>query len=188
MRRLEEKVSVKKNYCPKCINEGVEISWRLDVLEADDGKLDQVEYWLPQIECLDCGVSAAFESVDAMHDAACFAQNLVTPEQIKIIRKKHGMNTKQFAELTGIGETTIKRWESRAFYPNKSDTNLIKLIARHGPDLIYEMRAAEQLDFGAVPVEVEREVNKIFTEVRKQQPSVIDSAHENSKQIIALLG
>lgn len=188
MRRLNERVNIKKRYCPKCISDDVKFTETLEVLESSDSKMEPVEYWLPQIKCSQCGTSAAFEAVNAMHDAACFAQKLITPEQIKNIRKKYQMNTKAFADLTGINETTIKRWESRAFFPNKADTNLIKIISTHGPDIIYDMRAEEQVETGDIATEVAKKTRKIFSEVANNDPKKFSEAAESSKQIMAFLG
>lgn len=82
MRKLDDRVAIKKIYCPKCISENVKLTETLDVWQSTDKNVEPVKYWLPQIECSECGISAAFEAVDAMHDASCFA------EQIKNIRKK----------------------------------------------------------------------------------------------------
>lgn len=188
MRRLEDKVLVKKNYCPKCINDAVNISWKLEVLDVDDKQPEPVEYWLPNIECPDCGTSSAFEAVSAMHDAACFAQRLVTPEQIKSTRKKYNMNTKAFADLTGISETTIKRWESRAYFPNKSDSTLIQLVQLHGPDLIYDLRADNIVQSEDVPAAVNSWTESIFSEVESQSPEKLSNASRETKDMLALLG
>lgn len=187
MRRLEEHVSIKESYCPRCLSEDVQKTEVVEVLEAREKHVEEVEYWLPQIICKECGVSAAFEAVNAMHDAACFAQNLITPSQIKNIRKKYQMNTKAFAELTGISETTIKRWESRAFYPNRSDTTLIKLIGRHGPDIVYDLRADEQINSGDVPMEVKEKAASIFKEVAKNDPTKLENFAAESHDMLKLL-
>ena len=187
MRRLEDRVPIKKKYCPKCLSEDVKLTEELEVLEVREQGMEEVQYWLPQIECTDCGTSVSFEAVSAMHDAACFAQNLITAEQIKRIRKRYHMNTAAFAALTGISETSIKRWESRAFFPNRSDTTLIKLIDRHGPDIIYELRADEQISSGNIPAEVEDRTKAIFTEVAKNDPSKFQTAKEETNDMLKLL-
>lgn len=74
MRTLDNRVAIKKKYCPKCISENIKLTEALDVWQPTDKSVEPVQYWLPQIECSDCGISAAFEAVEAMHDASCFAE------------------------------------------------------------------------------------------------------------------
>jgi putative zinc finger/helix-turn-helix YgiT family protein len=37
--------------------------------------------------------------------------NLLQPDEIKEIRKRHGLSQKELADLFGIGEATVCRWE-----------------------------------------------------------------------------
>ena len=98
------------------------------------------------------------------------------------------MNTKAFADLTGISETTIKRWESRAYFPNKSDSTLIQLIRLHGPDLIYDLRADNIVESEDVPAAVNNWTKSIFSEVASKSPEKLSNASRESKDILALLG
>src|ERR1700730_4393566 len=81
-----------------------------------DGRAYRVE--IPALTVPQCGHCMAF-SIDDEADqqiSAAFRREagLLAPEEIRQGREKLGLTQKQFANLLGVGEATISRWESGA--------------------------------------------------------------------------
>lgn len=53
---------------------------------------------------------------------------LVTPWEIRAIRERRGMSRAAFAEITGLGEATIKRWEAGAISQNRGNDRYLRLL------------------------------------------------------------
>ena len=52
---------------------------------------------------------------------------LVTPDEVKGIRKKYGLSQALFAKSLGLGEATVQRYENGSI-PNKVNSDLIKTV------------------------------------------------------------
>ena len=91
---------------------------------------------LPIQVCDACGET--FTGPDAArirHRAICSALGLLTPEEIKALRERLGKTQQEFAELTGIGEATISRWERGRLLQNRANDNFLRLIAANPVNL-----------------------------------------------------
>ncbi len=64
---------------------------------------------------------------------------LLSPWEIRNIRKELDVNAQDFAKALGLGVASIKRWESRAKYPGRSASILMKLAKHHGLNHISEI-------------------------------------------------
>ncbi len=53
---------------------------------------------------------------------------LLTPWEIRAIRERHGLSRASFAEITGLGEATIKRWETGAIAQNRANDRYLRLL------------------------------------------------------------
>ena len=53
---------------------------------------------------------------------------LVTPWEIRAIRERRGMSRAAFAEITGLGEATIKRWETGTIAQNRGNDRYLRLL------------------------------------------------------------
>ena len=62
--------------------------------------------------------------------------NLLTSSEIKNIRKKYGMNQKEFALSIGVGEITIHRFENGSIQTESVDS-IIRLSAN--PNIMYDL-------------------------------------------------
>ena len=120
---------MKHEICPECLGNNVSINGKWEDLAGEKG-WKPVKFWLPLIKCMDCDKTyEALEADNAIHDASCKAMGLLTPTEIKSIRKDLNMNAEEFATLLGLGKSTVKRWEARALIPNRSSMKLVKIAA-----------------------------------------------------------
>lgn len=69
------------------------------------------------------------EAARIRHEAICRALGLLTPDEIKALRERLGKTQQEFAELTGIGEATISRWERGRLLQNRANDNFLRLLA-----------------------------------------------------------
>lgn len=95
------------------------------------GKTLHIEY--PVKACPSCGTTETEQGVDPAEIA--FAQyrkreGLLTPEQIKEIRKRHQLSQKAFAALLNISEATINRYEGGGLQDVAHDQAIKELNAR----------------------------------------------------------
>lgn len=70
--------------------------------------------------------------------------NLLTSNEIKNIRKKYGMNQKEFALAIGVGEITIHRFENGSIQTESVDS-IIRLS--EDPDIMYSLLKKNQANF-----------------------------------------
>ena len=138
MINLKEKVSVKLKVCPNCMSRNVKVFYEIESLPKSEHTKNwlDVRYYLPMVTCGDCKeTSAAFEWLEAQHDAVLVAMGGMTIKQMKDLRKRLGFKSAiSFARYLGISDSTVKRWESRACYPDSAGRMLLKL-ADAGVDL-----------------------------------------------------
>jgi putative zinc finger/helix-turn-helix YgiT family protein len=81
-----------------------------------DGRVYRVE--IPSLtvpQCANCGAISIDDEADRQISAAFRREaGLLAPEDIRLGREKLGLTQKQFANLLGIGESTVSRWETGA--------------------------------------------------------------------------
>ncbi|MGH7141355.1 MAG: helix-turn-helix domain-containing protein [Minisyncoccia bacterium] len=53
---------------------------------------------------------------------------MLTPLDIRALRKRHGLTRKELERLTGFGEASIKRWERGVIIQNESTDTFLRLI------------------------------------------------------------
>ena len=127
-----ESQSVKKSRCPVCGKGQLERRLVTDRFEyAVDDKKTLVEAERVPVEvCNSCNeIFYGPEAARVRHDAACRALGLLTPNEIKGIRESLGMTQEEFAELTGIGQATISRWERGRLLQNRAHDRYLRLLA-----------------------------------------------------------
>jgi len=76
----------------------------------------------------------------------CKRLGLLTPEEVREVRKRTGLSAVDMAQLLGVGEKTYTRWENGKSIQNKSNDTLIRLLDKN----------AEEFSL----VEAEREPNR----------------------------
>ncbi len=85
---------------------------------------------LPVRTCGSCG----FESLDheaetLKHEAICTHLGVLSPKDIRGIRRMHGMSRAAFAQVTGLGEATLNRWENGIMIQTLANDRYLRLLA-----------------------------------------------------------
>lgn len=89
----------------------------------------EISVTLPVRQCADCDE----EFVDYVGErirteAVYYAFGLLSPWDIRAIRKRRRLSRPAFAEITGHGEATIKRWETGAIAQNPANDRYLRLM------------------------------------------------------------
>lgn len=114
-----------QKFCPGC----EEYSDAKVVERNDTYKVRDREITVPvKVEiCAGCGETLGSDAGDqeilnAVHAEYRRLADLLTPEQIKSIRKRYALSQKSFAALLGMSEATINRYEQGALQDQVHDT------------------------------------------------------------------
>ncbi len=84
---------------------------------------------IPSILCTTCGFRFYNEAAEqARHEAACRHLGVMTPEEIRALRKRYGSTQEAFAELTGLGVASLGRWERGEGIQNEAYDALLHLL------------------------------------------------------------
>ena len=95
---------------------------------AFDVKVD-----LPVRRCGPCDFEYLDEvSEELQHTALCEHFGVLTPNEIRRVRAHHGMTRARFAEVTGIGEASLNRWENALNIQTHAYDRYLRLLALPG--------------------------------------------------------
>ena len=63
------------------------------------------------------------------HETICRHHGLLSPWEIRAIRERRKLSRAAFAQITGLGEATIKRWETAGVFQNTANDRYLRLLA-----------------------------------------------------------
>ena len=88
---------------------------------------------LPVRVCGSCGFEFLDQEAETLqHEAVCTHLGVLTPKEIRAIRKKHGMSRAEFSRVTGLGEATLNRWENAILIQNTGNDRYLRLLMSPG--------------------------------------------------------
>ncbi|MDL2302433.1 DUF4065 domain-containing protein [Lachnospiraceae bacterium OttesenSCG-928-D06] len=85
------------------------------------------------------------ENLYSLREAYREAMGLLTVKDIKEIRRIYGVNQKEYAQLLGVGEVTIQRYERKAIQDNTYD--IIMRLTRDNPNYCLQMLETNKKSF-----------------------------------------
>jgi putative zinc finger/helix-turn-helix YgiT family protein len=89
---------------------------------------------LPVRICDGCGAEYIDEvGEEIRHEAVCRHLRVLAPREIRTLREQYGSQA-AFANLTGLGEASLSRWETGASIQSRAYDNYLRLLLR--PDNI----------------------------------------------------
>jgi putative zinc finger/helix-turn-helix YgiT family protein len=85
---------------------------------------------VPLRSCSECGFSFLdCIAEEAQHEAICRHLRLLTPAEVKAIRKSYGMTRAEFARVTRLGEATVGRWERGELLQNAAYDQFLYILS-----------------------------------------------------------
>ena len=85
---------------------------------------------LPVRHCGSCEVTFLDDEAERLeHDAVCQHFGVLTPAEIRRIRESYGMTRATFAQVTGLGEATLNRWENGIMIQTLANDRYLRLLA-----------------------------------------------------------
>jgi HTH-type transcriptional regulator / antitoxin MqsA len=118
--------------CPNCGHAPLRnetITDRFEYRADSEAPITVEAHNIPVEVCPNCGEKYfGPEAARVQHAAVCHALGLLTPEKIQKIRERYGPTQADFAQVTGIGEATISRWERSRMLPNRAMDRYLRLL------------------------------------------------------------
>ena len=131
---LHENAAGPVGECPLCGDDSIATEWHRDSFEYGTGdSAVMLEVDLPVRRCGACDLEFLdHEGERRRHAAVCRHLGLLSPAEIAAIRKTHRLSRAAFAEVTGLGEATLGRWENGAVIQNRANDRYLRLLALPG--------------------------------------------------------
>lgn len=125
--------------CPLCDREGVITSWKDHTFSYGSGESEvELTVSVPVRRCDACEFEYLDESAERLkHDAVCGHLGVLSPIEIRLIREDHGMTRARFAQVTGLGEASLNRWENGLTIQTQANDRYLRLLAR--PEIMRQL-------------------------------------------------
>lgn len=124
----------KRHECPLCGGNEVTTSTKSHTLTygSEESAID-LTVDVPVRHCVPCDFEYLDEvAEDLKHEAICKHFGVLSPGEIRRIREHHGMSRARFAEVTGIGEASLNRWENGLTIQTHAYDKFLRLLALPG--------------------------------------------------------
>ena len=98
-------------------------------------------------ECSSCEEQILSKELEAALEKCRYKLlGLLSPVEIREIRRRTGLNQVEMAQLLGVGDKTYTRWETGKSLHNKSNDNLIRLIDQYDAEILSQIDVQRQPD------------------------------------------
>jgi putative zinc finger/helix-turn-helix YgiT family protein len=144
-------------------------NYRYDFEYGSGGSAVTLQVELPIRRCDTCD----FEFLDQegeriKHEAVCRHLGVLTSTEIRGIRERYGMSRASFAELTGLGEATLNRWENGVVIQNPANDRYLRLLSM--PDVFGRLSHLPDCPFTSTEEPDPENRYKTAAHVKKRRP------------------
>ena len=88
---------------------------------------------LPVRICSSCGFEFLDHEAEILkHEAVCVHLGVLSPKEIRAIREAYGLSRNEFAQVTGLGEATLNRWENGIKIQTLANDRYLRLLSQSG--------------------------------------------------------
>lgn len=121
-------------FCPEC---GYKELIETDKPMTEEFKGEQITVeGITRFECPQCGEYVIFADQgiklsEILYDEYRKRTGLLSPSEIKAIRKKYGWTQVEFEKILGVASPTVSRWESNRVIQTKVADNLMRAIRQN---------------------------------------------------------
>ena len=116
--------------CPGC-NGVTETFWSNQGYQFGEGESAvEIDVSIPVHRCVQCALEFLDDEGQRLkHEALCAHFGVLTPREIRDIRRRHGMTRAEFAKISGLGEASLGRWEKGTVIQNYGNDRYLRLLA-----------------------------------------------------------
>ena len=120
--------------CPQCGATGIRtVAHRHTFTYGSDKSGVELTVDVPLRRCTCCDFQYLDQEAERLkHEAVCQHFGVLSPGEIRGIRESYRMTPAKFAEVTGLGEASLKDWENGLTIQTQGDDRHIRLVARPG--------------------------------------------------------
>ena len=126
--------------CPLCGRPGITTSWNPLVFNyGPEESTVELTVYGPVRRCEDCEFEYLDEEAERLkHEAVCRHLGVLSPAEVRRIREGFDMTRAKFAQLTGLGEATLNRWENGLSVQTHAYDRYLRLLTRPGNKRVLE--------------------------------------------------
>src|SRR5262249_13840407 len=120
--------------CSCCGERRVHMSYQTELFnyKTDHDEIVELSARVPVWKCDACGDQYTDGSAEEIrHQAVCEYLQRLTPAEIKAMRERLGYSQSQWADLTGFGIASVKRWETGALIQGLAQDRYLRLLRDH---------------------------------------------------------
>ncbi len=161
--------------CPICGDTGITTSWNHHSFDYGTGDSTvELTVSVPVHRCYACEFEYLDEAAERLkHEAVCRHLGVLPPADIRRIRENLRMTRAQFAQVTGLGEASLNRWENGLTVQTHANDRYLRLLAC--PGIIRRLQELVDIESPSQPVVASLEYRFRTLEVtdvlRKEQES-----------------
>ena len=120
--------------CPMCGDIGITTSWNRHAFDYGTGDTSvELTVSIPVRRCDACEFEYLDEAAERLkHEAVCRHLGVLPPAEIRRIREDLRMTRARFAQVTGLGEASLNRWENGLTVQTHANDRYLRLLACPG--------------------------------------------------------
>ena len=121
--------------CPQCGTAGGirTLAHRHTFTYGSDQSGVELTVDVPLRRCTSCDFQYLDQEAERLkHEAVCQHLGVLSPGEIRRIRESYQMTRTRFAEVTGLGEASLNRWENGLTIQTQGNDRYIRLVALPG--------------------------------------------------------
>lgn len=159
--------------CPLCASQAIRTSMYRETFPHGTGEsLVEIAVDVPVRYCGTCDFHFQDQEAERLkQDALCRHLGVLTPREIRNIRMRYEMSRSDFAQLTGIGEASLNRWENGINVQTVANDRYLRLIAL--PQVFRVLQGLESVD---------TVVARALDSMVQRFPSLIDAKRAQQEQ------
>ena len=140
--------------CPMCGDTGVTTSWNRHIFDYGTGdSAVELTVSVPVRRCDTCEFEYLDEAAERLkHEAICRHLGVLSPAEIRRIRETLEMTRARFAQVTGLGEASLNRWENGLTVQTHANDRYLRLLAR--PGIMRQLQEFVAIEIPSQPIAV----------------------------------
>ena len=140
--------------CPMCGDTGITTSWNRHAFDYGTGdSAVELTVSVPVRRCDACEFEYLDEAAERLkQEAVCRHLGVLPPAEIRRIREDLRMTRARFAQVTGLGEASLNRWENGLTVQTHANDRYLRLLAH--PGIMRQLQMLVAVETPSLPVAV----------------------------------